>query len=48
MSLEAIELLSEKDRQLYADRLAVELMRPVEPQREWRSSDRLFDSRTLS
>lgn len=29
MSLEAIALLSEADRQAYADRLAAELMRPV-------------------
>lgn len=34
MSIEAIELMSERDRQAYADRLALELMRPVVPYRD--------------
>lgn len=37
MSLESVALLSEKDRQAYADRLARELMRPVPP---WRPPGR--------
>ena len=34
MSIEAIELLSAKDRRAYADKLALELLRPV-PAWEW-------------
>ena len=40
MSIEAIELMNEADRQAYADRLALELMRPVPPHRNRTDSKR--------